>query len=211
MDISDYGEKVRVVVEDYLVVNHIEELHDPILMSDYFNDRLEAAKTPETKAVEMEHALRHEIRVKFDSDPIYQTLIERLEELIRKRREHHLQIAEYVEELHGPIRKANQVGKETKGSLGAKQMPFYRFLEQDEAVLAQIEEGDTKLLEELTINVTRVISEYSQIVEWMKKEGTKWEMRLAIRRKINDTLNARGPFKKTVQGLAELAKVHFGK
>lgn len=35
-------------------------------------------------------------------------------------------------------------------------------------------------------------------------------MRLAIRREINDTLNARGPFKKTVQGLAELAEVHYG-
>ncbi len=91
---SDYGEKVRKVVEDYLVVNHIEVLHEPInLMSDYFNERLEAAKTPETKAAEMEHALKHEIRVKLGSDPIYQTLMERLEELIRRRREHQLQIA----------------------------------------------------------------------------------------------------------------------
>ena len=209
MDISDYGEKVRKVVEDYLVVNHIEVLHEPInLMSDYFNERLEAAKTPETKAAEMEHALKHEIRVKLGSDPIYQTLMERLEELIRRRREHQLQIAEYMEELGSLIKQASQVGKQTKGSLDAKQMPFYRFLEQDEAIEALVE--DKKLIEQLTINVTKVIEEYAQIVEWTKKEDTKREMRLAIRREINDTLNARGPFKKTVQGLAELAEVHYG-
>ena len=134
--------------------------------------------------------------------------MERLEELIRRRREHQLQIAEYMEELGSLIKQASQVGKQTKGSLDAKQMPFYRFLEQDEAIEALVE--DKKLIEQLTINVTKVIQEYAQIVEWTKKEDTKREMRLAIRREINDTLNARGPFKKTVQGLAELAEVHYG-
>ena len=53
MDISRLWRESSKRVEDYLVVNHIEVLHEPInLMSDYFNERLEAAKTPETKAAE---------------------------------------------------------------------------------------------------------------------------------------------------------------
>ena len=50
-------------------------------------EKLEALKSDEAKASEMEHAIRHEIHVKLEEDPAYyQTLRERLLKIIEDRK-----------------------------------------------------------------------------------------------------------------------------
>ncbi|MCS0543603.1 DUF3387 domain-containing protein, partial [Aeromonas veronii] len=85
MDISDCGQKVKELIEVHLFAANIEVLHEPIdILSNRFEQRLEEAKTPESKAAEMEHAIKHEIKIKIEENPVlYTSLKERLEQLLQ--------------------------------------------------------------------------------------------------------------------------------
>src|SRR5699024_12758645 len=67
MDISDTGGKVRELIEEYVYATSPKILFEPVsILSNQFDEKLDAIKEPEAKAAEMEHAIKHEIRVKFD-------------------------------------------------------------------------------------------------------------------------------------------------
>ncbi|MCK6685845.1 MAG: type I restriction endonuclease subunit R, partial [Thermoanaerobaculia bacterium] len=59
MDISDCGEKVRKLIEDAIVAEGIQILVQKVsLLSKEFDEKVDALRSPEAKASEMEHAIR---------------------------------------------------------------------------------------------------------------------------------------------------------
>ncbi|WP_368042555.1 type I restriction enzyme endonuclease domain-containing protein [Ectobacillus sp. JY-23] len=96
MDISDCGEKVKLLIEEHLASVGIDVVHELIdILSNRFEKQIEEMKISEGKAAEMEHAIRHEIRVKLEENPVYYTsLKERLEELLQRRRDRQIDIDE---------------------------------------------------------------------------------------------------------------------
>ena len=121
----------------------------------------------------MEHAIRHEIRVKIQENPVYYTsLKEKLEKLIEARKQHQMDIVELVEQLRGMIN--NMRDNATKSQihgLTREQYPFYQMLEKQLPA-----EDDKEALKELTHIITEIIIEQS-VVEWINKEDVKREMR----------------------------------
>src|SRR5579875_1222126 len=101
MDISDCGAKVKQLIEEHVRANAFEVLHDPIdILSSRFNEYVDGMTSDEAKASEMEHAIRREIRVKLDENPVhYQSLKEKLEKLIADWKEHRLETVQLVLEL----------------------------------------------------------------------------------------------------------------
>src|SRR5699024_12196155 len=77
-------------------------LVEPIdILSNKFEQKLDEIKSPEAKAAEMEHAIKHEIRIKLDENPVlYTSLKERLEELIEQRKSRQLSIEDMLEAMH---------------------------------------------------------------------------------------------------------------
>ena len=63
LDLSGCGEKVRKLIADAVVADGIEILVKEVqLLSQEFDEKVEALATDDAKASEMEHAIRHEIK-----------------------------------------------------------------------------------------------------------------------------------------------------
>ena len=119
LDLSGCGEKVRQLIADAVVADGIEILVKEVqLFSPEFDEKVEALKSDEAKASEMEHAIRHEINVRVEENPaFYQSLRQRLEEIIEQRRLERLDDAQQLsllnslrEELKGEQTQAQDIG-----------------------------------------------------------------------------------------------------
>ena len=95
LDLSGCGEKVRKLIADAVAADGIQILVKEVqLFSSEFDERVDALRTDDAKASEMEHAIRHEINVRVEENPVfYQSLRERLEEIIEQRRQERLDAA----------------------------------------------------------------------------------------------------------------------
>src|SRR5699024_12090863 len=171
MDISDTGGKVRELIEEYVYATSPKILFEPVsILSNQFDEKLDAIKEPEAKAAEMEHAIKHEIRVKFDENPAkYTSLKERLEQLIELRNARQLRIEELLEEYY-QLRKDMINTEEETESFGLKdtrQLPFYQLLAE-----CAPEDIEQEGLKDLTEIITEVINE-NAVVDWVDKEDVK--------------------------------------
>jgi type I restriction enzyme, R subunit len=103
LDIADAGEKVKALINEYLVDLGINPKIPPIeLLSDDFiaNVQKHAQGDPEAKASEMEHAIRKHCTVHFDEDPaFYKRLSEKLEKLIQDHQNNWQALAEGYEQI----------------------------------------------------------------------------------------------------------------
>ena len=124
LDLSGCGEKVRQLIADAVAADGIEILVKEVqLFSPEFDEKVEALKSDEAKASEMEHAIRHEINVRVEENPaFYQSLRQRLEEIIEQRRRERVDAAEQLsllnglrEQLKGEQAKAQEVGLDGRG------------------------------------------------------------------------------------------------
>ena len=82
--IAGLGEKVRQLIDDHIRAYHPEQIITPLSITDAnFEEHVNALPSSEAKAAEMEHAARHEIAVKIETDPVhYEKLSERLEQIL---------------------------------------------------------------------------------------------------------------------------------
>ncbi|HDR7470296.1 TPA: type I restriction endonuclease subunit R [Bacillus toyonensis] len=209
MDISDCGEKVKQLIEEHLAAVGINVVHEPIdILSNRFEKQIEETKTPEGKAAEMEHAIRHEIRVKLEENPVYYTsLKERLEELLQRRRDRQMDIDELLEEYRNMVndmRNTAQKGEEQ--GFTREQYPFYQMLEKE---MPQYDDAeDLKALAHL---ITDIIQQEADIVEWTTKEDVKREMRKKIKKQLRVSPCPKEKLESLTQQLIDLATVHYRK
>ncbi|MCY7431765.1 type I restriction endonuclease subunit R [Bacillus safensis] len=208
MDISDCGEKVKQLIEEHLAAVGIDVVHEPIdILSNKFEKRIEEEKTPEGKAAEMEHAIRHEIRVKLEENPVYYTsLKERLEELLQLRRERQIDIEEILAELRNMVNDMRStVEKSQEQGFTREQYPFYQMLEKE---MPPYE--DSEDLKALTHLITDIIQQET-VVEWINKEDVKREMRKKIKKQLRVSPCPKDKLESLTQQLIDLAAVHYRK
>jgi len=208
LDISDCGEKVKQLIAEHLRASAVEILHDPIdILSSKFEKRVDELKGNEAKASEMEHAIRHEIRVKLQENPVYYTsLREKLEKLIESRKQKQLDIVDLVEELRNIINDMRDTAKKgEEHGFTREQYPFYQMLEKHVP-----EEDDKEALKELTHIITEIIQEHA-VIEWTQKEDVKREMRQKIGRQLRVSKCPKDRIESLKLQLMELAVVHYRK
>ncbi|MDO3678557.1 type I restriction endonuclease subunit R [Paenibacillus ehimensis] len=208
LDISDCGEKVKQLIAEHLRASAVEILHDPIdILSSKFEKRVDELKGNEAKASEMEHAIRHEIRVKLQENPVYYTsLREKLEKLIESRKQKQLDIVDLVEELKNIINDMRNTAKKgEEQGFTREQYPFYQMLEKQVP-----EEKDKEVLRELTHIITEIIQEHA-VIEWTQKEDVKREMRQKIGRQLRVSKCPKDRIESLKLQLMELAAVHYHK
>lgn len=208
MDISDCGAKVKELIEEYLFVSNIEVLNEPVdILSNKFEQQVEKAETPEAKAAEMEHAIKHEIRVKIEENPVlYTSLRERLEELIQRRKDRQLTIEELLEEYRQMINEMRNTAQQAQEhGFTSEQYPFYQLLEQQFP-----DEDDKEALKDLTLIITEIIQEQA-VLEWTEKEDVKREMRKKIKRQLRASKCPRDILEGLTHQLMDLAEVHYKK
>ncbi len=211
LDLSGCGEKVRKLIADAVVADGIEILVKEVqLFSQEFDEKVEALATDDAKASEMEHAIRHEINVRVEENPVfYQSLRARLEEIIEQRRQERLDAAEQLkllndlrEDLKGEQSQAEEM------ELDARGFPIYGLLEKQRPRRVKDRTATYDAANrDLASLLDEAVTPFTDLVDWEQKDDVQRQMRSRIKRQ----LRAGGIEDEAVESLAtdivDLAKV----
>lgn len=192
IDISDCGAKVRKLIEEAVTAEGIQILVKQVsLFTPEFEEKLKALKSTEARASEMEHAIKHEIHVKLDENPVFYTsLRERLEQLIEDRKAKRIDAAQQLQlfedlrkELRGHAQAADEVGLSETGfaiyGVLAEPKPL-KLSESPGTPYGKVDPAKKELAslleEQLEAQVT--------LVDWTRKDDVQREMRKRIKRQL---------------------------
>lgn len=186
LDISDCGAKVRQLIEEVVVAEGIQLLVKEVsIFGKDFEEKLGALKTPEAKASEMEHAIRHEIHVKLEENPaFYKSLRERLEQIIEDRKQQRIDAARQLELLQGLIHEArDEEGAAQRAGLSDFAFAIYGVLNAGEASgVAEPEITYGEARKDLATLLQESLEPSTAIVDWSTKEDVQREMRQRIKK-----------------------------
>jgi type I restriction enzyme R subunit len=194
LDLADCGAKVRKLIEEYIHVSGIEQILEPIsIFSERFDKEVAKLTSTEAKASEMEHAIRHEISVKLEEDPVfYQSLKERLEKIIEERKQERIDAAKQLKLLQtitDEMKNVHKVAEEM--GMSETEFAFYNILSKKDG-----DHGEGKISEERPSyggrkgpnkELAGLIFESLEklaVVDWMHKDDVQREMRRQIKRHL---------------------------
>jgi type I restriction enzyme R subunit len=223
LDLSDCAPKVRRLIEEAIVAEGIQILMQPVsLFSADFETRLAALNGDEAKASEMEHALRAEIHVRLDEDPVYyETLQERLERIIEDRKARRIDAAQQLE-LLGVVKEDVRGAGEAAAGAGLSETGFaiYHLLGAGAAGLqaGELREEETvygnevdEARKELATLIEEAVEPLTRIVDWTRKGDVQREMRLQIKRHLKAARMPKDQAELLAGALVDLIRARLGR
>lgn len=218
LDLSACGAKVKQLIEEHIQTNGVVRLLEPVsIFSQKFNDYVESLSTPEARASEIEHAIRHEIHCRLDENPVFfQSLRQRLEELIAARRQARIDAAEALRHLQQMADEMRGLGKAAQAlGLSESEYALHQLLQngggdgtsevRERPELYSAGGGDLK---QLTREVFATLEKLA-VIDWVHKDDVQREMR----RQIKGQLRNHGlPFEETeamAAKIIDLARVRL--
>lgn len=170
MDLKFASEKVRKLIDKHLESLGIDTMVESVsILSPEFQIKVdELNKTPKSKASEMEHAIRHHIKVNLDKDPaLYTRFKDKLEAILNAYQERWDEIVSELSELREEI--AQGRSDEIEGITKA-QAPFFEILKNavTEQTDANIEE-----IKNLTVLIFPFIAETATIRNYWTKPSER--------------------------------------
>ncbi len=196
------SEKVQKLIDEHIKVEGIEQLVEPTsIFSSKFDEEVARITSPEAKASEMEHAMKHVLTVKMDENPVfYESMMERLKRIIEDYKQKCITEAErlkllqaVLDDIRSPERFALQQGVELEV------FPFYQ--------LVQTKISDEVGLSSLAQEIYSALKKHA-VVDWQQKEDAKREMRRDIKRLLRSELSGNDLQDLTTQ-LVDLAARRF--
>ena len=214
LDVSDCGAKVRKLIEDAIVADGVKVLVEKVsLFSKDFGKKLNSLKTDEARASEMEHAIKREIHVKLEENPaFYQSLRERLEQIITDRKAQRITAAEQLKlleviaaEIRGAEEAADSLGLTGRGHA------IYGLLGRELVLKA----GEKKVeymesTRELASLIDEAIAPQVSIVDWQQKDDVQREMRARIKKQLKAARVEQEKLDRLAQEIVDLAKARKG-
>ncbi len=176
------GRKVQLLIDQHIVSLGIDRRIPPISITDAkFADHVGKQVSDRAKASEMEHAIRHHIKKKFDEDPVhYQALSVRLEELLAKFGENWDQLVLVLQDFVAEVAKGRTKDDDT-GLDPLLHAPFYDLLKRERSRHPPPNSLDLKHLAALTITlVERVIRDEVSNVGFWKSAPRQDDLRRRI-------------------------------
>lgn len=205
VDLSDYGTRMRKLIADAVAADDVRLLVERIpLLADDFEAKIAAIPRPEAKASAMEHALRREIHLRLDEDPVfYESLRERLEKIIADAKAKRIVESEELQLMFQLRTEVASGRRQSARSLGISPRAFaiMGLLGELEAAgkLAGLRQDPlAPSLRDLAAVIDDDIEPYTKMVEWDSRD----DIQKTIRRKIKDRLMGRLDYK-TIEKLAE--------
>ena len=188
LDLSGCGEKVRQLIADAVMADGIEiRVNEVPLFSPEFEEKVKALKTDDAKASEMEHAIRHEINIREEENPVfYQSLRERLEAIIEQRRQERIDAAGQLsllnslrDKLQGEQTQAQEIGLDARG------FAIYGLLEQQRPMMAGEEAATYDVANrDLASLIDEAVEPFTELVDWLQKDDLQRQMRSTIKRQL---------------------------
>lgn len=217
MNLRGAGKKVRKLIEDYVTSSGIEVLNkEPVSILDResYEEHLKKVDQKE-KRIEMEQAIKRQISVQIEKDPIfYQSLQERLEEIIKNYREKRLSeknLLSKYENIMSAMRARGEEAQE-KGLDNTEQLAFYDILsdnlmKREEGIVAEKEVFPT--ISKTTKEILKIINEEKK-PNWIIKSKVQRNMRKKIKLYLSNHYDVSyKQLTKISTELMSLARVHF--
>lgn len=217
LDVSDCGAKVRKLVEEAIAADGVELLVKEVsLFSKEFEAKVEAIGSPEAKASEMEHAIRHEIHVRLEENPaFYESLREKLQKIIEDREARRIDAAKQLELLKvlaGEVKNEAAAAQEA----GLTDIGFAIYGVLDKAM--PVPEAGEPVAEyrasrqKLAVLVEEAIEPFVEIPGWTEKAQVQKDMRRAIKDRLlaAQVLDA-GQRETMTTSIVDVAKVRRGR
>jgi len=185
LDLRDAGRKVWRLISDYVRASGVEQLLEPVsIFSERFEEELAKLPSAEARASEMEHAIRHEITVRLDENPVfYESLRDRLNRVIDDWRQERIDGAQQLQLLEGITSEIRTAGQRAE-QLGLTEDEFaFQQLLADEADLGEASQdgADGGLSSELAREVVGGLRELA-VIDWARKDDVQREMRRHVKR-----------------------------
>jgi len=194
IDISDCGEKVRALIAEYIGPDRIERLLDPVsILSPKFDEEVDKLENADAKASEMEHAIKEELKIRYEENPVfYQTLRERLEYILAERKLERLSAAEELKRLRTLIQDLRGVASVAE-SMGLTPVSFALY----ELLLQEVADESRKVADERAVyhasvdepkrDLANALEERLRelaVVDWRTKDDVQREMRRQVKRQL---------------------------
>lgn len=219
LDLSGVGEKVRQLVDEHIISTGVDPKIPPVdLLAANFKEKLKEVKSTESKASEVESAIKHHITVNLEEDPeYYKSLSLRLRDIIVKNAGNWERQLELLLEMVDNIEGEHQQAAQDVG-LSETEYAFYNILT---AEVSQVAENtgdyvvDDSVMEEVkstTQTLVNTFDEATEIVDFFNKQDEVKRMKKEIKRAIIDQSFGEPSLVKVVQErFMELGKTKFNK
>lgn len=214
LDISDAGAKVRQLVDEHILSTGVDPKIPPVdLLAANFRESVYGVKSSESRASEIESAIKHHITVNLDDDPeYYRSLSLRLRDIILKTAGKWEQQVEMLLEFSSNIEQERKQAANDLG-LSSTEFSFYNILL---AEITNSRDSDvvSEALHDEILNTTKLLvamfDEATQIVDFFNKTDEVKRMKKEIKRAVLDCSFSDKPLVNAVQDrFMDLAKSKF--
>lgn len=215
LNIADVGAKVRQLVEEHILSTGVDPKIPPIdLMASNFKQAVDEIKSPESRASEIESAIKNHLTVHLDDDPeYYKSLSLRLQEIIEKfAGKWELQVEMLLEFRDNIEVERTQTAEEL--GLSDTELAFYNILMAEVTRLAgeaTLSEAIHEEIKATTQSLVTMFDEATEIVDFFDKVDEVKRMKKAIKRALVDGSYYDSALVGIVQDrFMELAQTRFG-
>lgn len=190
LNISDAGAKVRQLVDEHIISTGVDPKIPPVdLMAANFKETVEQIKSPESRASEIESAIKHHITVNLDEDPeYYKSLSLRLRDIIEKTAGKWDQQLELLLQMVDSMESEHKQAADDLG-LSETEFAFYNILMAEVTSHAgedAISEAIHDEIKATSQDLVGMFDEATQIVDFFSKPDEVKRMKKEIKRAVLD-------------------------
>jgi type I restriction enzyme R subunit len=190
LDLSGVGEKVRRLVDEHILSTGVDPKIPPIdLLAANFKEILNEVKSDESKASEIESAIKHHITVNLEDDPeYYKALSLKLKDIILKNAGKWEQQLEFLLEMVDTIEVNHKKAADDIG-LSETEYAFYNILMAEVTAIQGSDVVDAVTFDEIKFTTQTLVdtfNEATQIVDFFSKLDEVKRMKKEIKRAILD-------------------------
>lgn len=217
LDISDCGNKVKQIISDNLKALGVIDFIKPISIIDKdFQSKIKKLGSDRARASSMEHAIKHILNVKLDTNPVYYTsLFEKLKKILEDTEKNWLERRMRLEEF---IEKEIKTGEENtakKYDLSREQFAIFEVVREVASKGQEfiVSEKDTEPFKKITADIEKTIKS-SYAIDWTTNITKTQNIERALKNMLIANyfkLFKKEGFDKLVARLINLAKIHYGR
>ncbi|MDP3842807.1 MAG: type I restriction endonuclease subunit R [Oxalobacteraceae bacterium] len=214
LDLAGVGEKVRALIEEHVRATGVDPKIPPIdLLAADYKQKLQEHKSDESKASEIENAIKHHIDINLAEDEeYYQSLSVRLNEILLKKAEHWDELVQLLLHFRDTIQSDRKQAADNLG-LNDTEFAFHNILVAEVSRISGNESLAEAIIDEI-IRVTKALvqmmDEATAIVDFFKKPDEVKRVQKNIKRTIVESSFDDEDLRKAVmERFMDLAQVKF--
>lgn len=191
LDLTGVGAKVRALIEEHIRATGVDPKIPPIdLLAVDYKKKLQEHKSDESKASEIESAIKHYIDINLEQDEeYYKSLSAKLDDILRKKSEHWNELVQMLLDFRDNIETNHQ---QAANDLGLDETEFaFRNILVAEVARQASKQGDETLNEAkhdeiiaITKELVKMLDEATNIVDFFKKQDEIKRVQREIKRTL---------------------------